>query len=319
MIVHANAKLGLAGRVALVREIERGSSFRRAAARFGVSPATAHRWWKRWGQASEPERSSLACLHDRSSRPHCSPRRLSPAAEERIVRARQQTNLGPGRLAGIVPHPRSTIWKVLARHGVSRRRRGERQTYRRYEWSRPGALLHMDVKRLARFTEPGHRATGDRATRSRRVGWDYVHVVIDDHSRIAYAEIHRHEDAATNHDCLARATRFYAELGLDPPDAVMTDNAFVYTNSRRFHALLAQLGAKHITPPPFTPRWNGKAERFIRTLQDEWAYAHTWPNSTTRNRSLPSFMRYYNRKRPHSSLGHRPPTSRIHNLRGQDS
>ena len=105
----------------------------------------------------------------------------------------------------------------------------------------------MDVKRLARFTEPGHRATNDRATRSRR----------------------------RDHDCLTRALRFYAQLGLDPPDAVMTDNAFVYTNSRRFRALLTHIGANHITPPPFTPRWNGKAERFIRTLQDEWAYAHT--------------------------------------------
>ena len=318
MIVHANAKLGLAGRLALVREIERGASFRVAAARCGVSPATAHRWWQRWRQAGERERSSLACLCNRSSRPRHSPRRVTGEVEERILRARRETNLGPGRLAGIVRQPRSTIWKVLHRHGVSRRRRGERQTYRRYEWSRPGALLHMDVKRLARYDQPGHRVTGDRNTRSRRVGWDYVHVVIDDHSRVAYAEVHRREDATTNHDCLVRALSFYAQLGLDPPDAVMTDNAKVYTRSRIFNALLTQIGATHITPPPYTPRWNGKAERFIRTLQDEWAYAHTWPDSTTRNRSLQSFIRYYNRKRPHSSLGRRPPQSRIHNLCGQD-
>jgi transposase InsO family protein len=310
MIVHANAKLGLAGRLVLVREIERGASFRVAALRCGVSPATAHRWWQRWRQASEPERSSLACLCDRSSRPHHSPRLVSAEVELRILRARRETNLGPGRLAGIVRVPRSTIWKVLNRHGVSRRRRGERQTYRRYEWSRPGALLHMDVKRLARFDQPGHRITGDRQHRSRRVGWDYVHVVIDDHSRVAYAEVHPRDDATTNHDCLVRALDFYAELGLDPPDAVMTDNAKVYTRSRIFTQLLTQIGATHITTPPYTPRWNGKAERFIRTLQDEWAYAHTWPNSTTRNRSLQSFLRYYNRQRPHSSLGHRPPQSR---------
>jgi transposase InsO family protein len=319
LIVHANAKLGLAGRLALVREIERGASLRLAAARFGVSPATAYRWWQRWGQASEPERSSLACLHDRSSRPHRSPRRVAEEVEQTILRARRETNLGPGRLAGIVRQPRSTIWKVLHRHGVSRRPRGERQTYRRYEWSRPGALLHMDVKRLARFTEPGHRVTHDRHTRSRHVGWDYVHVVIDDHSRVAYAEVHPREDAATNHDCLARAVRFYTQLGCQPPDAVMTDNAMVYTKSRAFKTLLTQIGAKHITPPPFTPRWNGKAERFIRTLQDEWAYAHTWPDSTTRNRALPSFIRYYNRERPHSSLRDRPPQSRVHNLCGQDT
>jgi len=176
----------------------------------------------------------------------------------------------------------------------------------------------MDVKRLARFDQPGHRITGNRRTRSRRVGFDYVHVVIDDHSRVAYAEVHSHENAATNHDCLARALSFYAQLGLDPPEAVMTDNALVYKRSHSFQALLTQTGAKHITPPPFTPRWNGKAERFIRTLQDEWAYAHTWPNSTTRNRGLQSFIRYYNRRRPHSSLGHRPPLSRVHNQSGQD-
>jgi transposase InsO family protein len=177
----------------------------------------------------------------------------------------------------------------------------------------------MDVKRLARYDQPGHRVTGDRQSRSRRVGWDYVHVVIDDHSRVAYAEVHPREDATTNHDCLVRALSFYAQLGLDPPDAVMTDNAKVYTRSRIFNALLTQIDATHITTPPYTPRWNGKAERFIRTLQDEWAYAHTWPDSTTRNRSLQSFIRYYNRKRPHSRLGHRPPLSRIHNLCGQDS
>lgn len=319
MIVHANAKLGLAGRLALVREIERGSTLRMAAARFGVSPATAHRWYRRWRQASEPQRSSLACLHDRSSRPRCSPRQVAGDVEQLILRARRETNLGPGRLAGIVRQPRSTIWKVLLRNGVSRRPRGERQTSRRYEWSRPGALLHMDVKRLARFAQPGHRVTADRANRSRRVGWDYIHVVIDDHTRLAYTEIHHHENAATNHDCLARALRFYAELGCRPPDAVMTDNALVYTNSQRFKNLLTQIGATHITPPPFTPRWNGKAERFIRTLQEEWAYAHTWPNSTTRNRALPSFTRYYNRRRPHSSLGHRPPISRVHNLCRQDT
>ena len=122
----------------------------------------------------------------------------------------------------------------------------------------------MDVKRLARFDQPGHRVTKDRRNRSRRVGWDYVHVVIDDHSRLAYAEVHPREDATTNHDCLVRALRFYAQLGLDPPDAVMTDNAKVYT-SHAFTTLLAATGATHITPPPSTPRWNGKAERFIRT------------------------------------------------------
>lgn len=196
-----------------------------------------------------------------------------------------------------------------------------RQSFRRYEWSRPGALLHMDVKKLARFSVPGHRVTGDRSTKDlhRGIGYDHLHCVVDDHSRLAYVELHPREDADTNARTLERALRFFAELGLDPPEAVMTDNAMVYRRSQRFQAVLSDAGIRHIRTPAYTPRWNGKAERFIRTLQDEWAYAHTWPNSRTRARSLLSFLRYYNRQRPHSSLGDRPPISRVHNVRGQYS
>lgn len=310
MNLHANAKLGLAGRRQLVAAIESGMSMRAAAEAFGVSPATAHRWWHR-----ALEGSSLA---DRSSRPHRQPRRLSPAEEEPILRARRETNLGPGRLAGIVRRARSTVWKVLHRHGLSRRPRGERQSYRRYEWSRPGALLHMDVKKLSRFRFPGHRATGSRvAGRNRAVGYDYLHCVVDDHSRLAYVELHPREDAETNARTLERALCFFAELGLAAPEAVMTDNAFVYTNGRRFNEILASAGIRHIRTPIYTPRWNGKVERFIRTLQDEWAYSRTWTSSSARARSLQSFIRYYNRRRPHSSIADRPPISRVHNLRGQ--
>lgn len=308
MNLHANAKLGLAGRRELVAAIEAGASLRRAAALFGVSPATAHRWWHRWLDGDE--------LVDRSSRPRRQPRRLSAFEEERILRARRETNLGPGRLAGVLDRARSTIWKVLHRHGLSRRPRGQRQSYRRYEWSRPGALLHMDVKRLTRFSAPGHRRHGQRRLRSRGVGYDYLHCIVDDHSRVAYVELHPREDAETNARTLERGLRFFADLGLAPPDAVMTDNAFVYTNGRRFKALLASIGARHITTPPYTPRWNGKVERFIRTLQDEWSDSRTWPSSSSRARSLQSFIRYYNRRRPHSSLQDRPPISRVHNVRG---
>jgi hypothetical protein len=152
----------------------------------------------------------MAALVDRSSRPHRQPRRLSPAEEEPILRARRETNLGPGRLAGIVRRARSTIWKVLWRHGLSRRARGPRPSYRRYEWSRPGALLHMDVKKLARFTVPGHRVTGNRSTKDihRGIGYDYLHCVVDDHSRLAYVELHPREDAETNARTLERALRF---------------------------------------------------------------------------------------------------------------
>ena len=309
MNLHANAKLGLAGRRELVAAIEAGASLRRAAASFGVSPATAHRWWHRWLDSEG--------LADRPSRPLRQPRRLGAAEEDRILEARRQTNLGPGRLAGILGRARSTIWKVLHRHGVSRRPRAQRESYRRYQWSRPGALLHMDVKRLSRFSTPGHRRHGDRAIRSRNVGYDYLHCIVDDHSRIAYVELHPRENAETNARTLERGLRFFAELGLAPPEAVMTDNAFVYLHGRRFHQLLAAAGARHIRTPAYTPRWNGKAERFIRTLQDEWSDSRTWPNSSSRARSLQSFIRYYNRRRPHSSLGDRPPISRVHNVCGQ--
>lgn len=317
MKVHANAKLGLAGRRELVLAIERGMSLKQAAVCFSVSPATAHRWWHRWIAEARCD----ASLCDRSSRPHRQPRRLTALQEEPILRARRETNLGPGRLAGIVRRPRSTIWKVLHRHGLSRRPRGMRQSFRRYEWSRPGALLHMDVKKLARFSVPGHRVTGDRSTKDlhRGIGYDHLHCVIDDHSRIAYVELHPREDADTNVRTLERALRFFADLGLDPPEAVMTDNAFVYAHSRRFHQLLHGNGIRHIRTPPYTPRWNGKAERFIQTLQNEWAYSRVWANSSIRARSLQSFIRYYNHKRPHSSLGDRPPISRVHNVCRQDS
>jgi transposase InsO family protein len=311
MNLHANAKLGLAGRRELVLMIEAGASMRAAAGAFGVSPATAHRWW---------HRALAGCsLADRSSRPHRQPRRLGPAEEEAILRARRETNLGPGRLAGILGRARSTIWKVLWRHGLSRRPRGQRQSFRRYEWSRPGALLHMDVKKLGRFRVPGHRATGSRAEkeRNRGVGYDYLHCVLDDHSRTVYVELHPCENAETNARTLERALRFFAELGLDPPEAVMTDNALVYRRGRRFKEILDNAGIKHIRTPLYTPRWNGKVERFIRTLQDEWAYSRSWPNSSARARGLPSYVRYYNRRRPHSSIGDRPPISRVHNLRGQ--
>jgi transposase InsO family protein len=317
MLLHRNAKLGLAGRHALVCSIEDGLSLRAAAAAFNVSPATAHRWWHRWLEGGRMH----AALVDRSSRPRRQPRRLSSAEEEPILRARRETNLGPGRLAGIVRRARSTIWKVLARNGLSRRPRGQRHSCRRYEWSRPGALLHIDVKKLARFSIPGHRVTGDRSTKDlhRGIGYDHLHCVVDDHSRLAYVELHPRDDAETNARTLERALRFFADLGLEPPEALMSDNAMVYRNSRRFRELLTRHQLRHIRTPAYTPRWNGKVERFIGTLQQEWAYARTWRNSSERARSLLSFLRYYNRRRPDSSLGDQPPISRVHNLCGQDS
>jgi transposase InsO family protein len=248
---------------------------------------------------------------------------MTAAEEGPILRARQETGLGPGRLAGICRRARSTIWKVLWRYGLSRRRRGERQSFKRYEWSRPGALLHVDMAQLPRFHHPGHAVTGERArtgAHRRQVrGTVYLHCVIDDHSRYAYVEQHQANTGEVAAAVLARAIDHFARLGLDPPEAVMSDNAFAYRNSRAFREVLEGCGARHILIPPYTPRWNGKVERFIRTLKTEWAYAHTWPSSGHRSRALASFLRYYNRRRPHSSLADRPPISRVHNVRGQDS
>jgi transposase InsO family protein len=283
--------------------------------------ATAHRWWHRWLQAEPAARDSGAWSADRSSRPHRCPRRLDAGEEQRICRARERTNLGPGRLAGIVGRARSTVWKVLHRHGLSRRQRGTRQTFRRYEWAQPGALLHMDTKRLERFDGPGHWATGDRSgqVRSRGTGHVFVHCVVDDHSRLAYAECHAADSAQAAAATLQRAIAWMREQGCQPPEAVMTDNALIYRRSRIFRAVLEHHQARHIRTPAYTPRWNGKVERFIQTLDREWAKSRTWPNHQARDRALSSFLRYYNRRRPHSSLGDRPPISRVHNVLGQDS
>jgi transposase InsO family protein len=316
-------RLGPGGRLELVRLIEQGSSLRAAAGALNVAPATAHRWWHRWRQASEQERASRACLRARAPIPRSCPWRLSVEAEHRILEARRRTNLGPARLAGIVGYRRSTVWKVLWRHGCSQRRRTPKQRFtRRYEWAEPGALLHMDAKQLPRFDTPGHWAHGDRSVHARNCGparIEFAHVVVDDHSRLAYVEIHRRDRGDIAAAVLRRAAAWMAEQGCGHVEAVMTDNAMAYRRSREFSTALAQLGARHILIPPRTPRWNGKAERFIRTLDEEWAHARIWPSSTRRNRALTSFLRYYNRRRPHTSLGDRPPISRVHQDRGQDT
>jgi transposase InsO family protein len=314
-------KLGLAGRLALVELIEGGETLRAAAVASNVSPATAHRWWHRWRQASDAQRADRSCLRARPPVPRSCPWALSAEAEQRILRARAQTNLGPARLAGIVGFRRSTVWKVLKRHGCSRRRRSApRQTTRRYEWAAPGALLHIDTMQLPKFDRPGHFATGQRAEehRTRQAGTTYVVSVIDDHSRLAYCELHSAEDRWTTTATLRRAAAWMADQGCHTIEAVMSDNHKAYT-SHHFQALLDELGARHITTPPYTPRWNGKVERFHRTLNDEWARSRTWPTSRQRDRALTSFLRYYNRRRPHTSLADRPPISRVHQDRGQDS
>jgi transposase InsO family protein len=315
-------KLGLQGRLELVLLVERGSTLRAAAAALSVAPATAHRWWHRWKHASQAERASLACLRTRSSRPRSCPWALSSEAEQAILTARAKTNWGPMRLTWLTGRHRSTIWKVLERHGVSRQRRTARpQSTRRYEWTEAGALLHIDAFELPRFDVAGHWAHGDRSEphRTRHAGTVKVIGVIDDHTRLAYCELHGAENKHTVSGTLRRAAAWMTEQGCGPLQAVMSDNALCYARSDEFRDTLTELGARHILIPPRTPRWNGKIERFFRTLDTEWAHSRVWPNSATRDRALSSFIRFYNRRRPHTAAGGRPPISRVQHVREQDS
>ena len=225
------------------------------------------------------------------------------------------------RLTALTGRHRSTVWKVLARHGCSRRRRSPRQTSRRYEWAEAGALLHIDAYEAPKFERPGHWAHGERGERhrSRGAGKTVVVGVVDDRTRLAYCELHGAENAQTVSATLRRAAAWMAEQGCGPPQAVMSDNAKCYSTSHAFRATLAELGARHILIPPYTPRWNGKVERFFGTLDTEWAHGRVWPDSATRDRALSSWLRFYNRRRPHSAAGGRPPISRVQQVRGQDS
>jgi transposase InsO family protein len=313
-------KLGLAGRFELVRLVEGGASLRAAAAALNVAPATAHRWWHRWRGASDAERASRGCLSTRRPVPKSCPWALSADQERAILEAREKTNWGPMRLTYLTGRHRSTVWKVLARHGCSRRRRScQRQTTRRYEWTEAGALLHIDAYSVAKFDRPGHWATGDRTQRSRAAGKTVVIGVEDDHTRLAYCELHSAENATNVSATLKRAAQWFTDQGCGPVQAVMSDNAKCYSRSHEFRDTLAELRARHILIPPYTPRWNGKIERFFGTLDTEWAHGRVWPDSTTRDRALQSFLRFYNRRRPHSAANGRPPITRVHQVREQDT
>jgi transposase InsO family protein len=319
MSFHRNAKLGLAGRLALVRAIEGGLSLKAAAAAFSVSPATAHRWWHRWLEAGEEARSSLSCLLDRSSRPHRSPRQLAPELAEAICACRRATGWGPRLVASATGFCHSTVWKVLRRAGISRPPAAVREPANRYEWPCPGDLLHMDTSEYARFQRPGHRVTGDRRSQDRqhRDGVDIVHAIVDDHSRLAYAEIHDDQRAATVVGLLERALAFYAAHGINAK-RLMTDNGWSYVKSRDLRRLLARTQIRHLTTKPYRPRTNGKVERFHQTMAREWAYGLVYSSHRERAAALPHWLNHYNTQRPHSSLEGRPPTSRVHNLRRQD-
>jgi transposase InsO family protein len=311
------ARLGLAGRHALVRSIAAGSSIRRAAWAFNVSPATAHKWWHRW-PSEGPDG-----LRDRSSRPRRSPAMLGASDQERICEVRRHTGWGPRPIAGVVGRPHSTVHRTLQRHGISRPPRPRREAVARYEWPCPGDLLHLDVKSYARFRRPGHAVTGDRRTKGARLtkpklGYDFAHAAVDDHSRLAYCELRPDERAASITAFVERALGFYASHGI-PVRRILTDNHWSYTRNRSLRELLERRGIEHWTIRPYRARTNGKVERFHQTMAREWGYGLRYRSSQHRARALPHWLRYYNRQRPHSSIGDRPPISRVHDVSGRDS
>jgi transposase InsO family protein len=221
-----------------------------------------------------------------------------------------------------VGHPHSTISKVLKRHGLSRPPRPARELARRYEWPCPGDLLHADWTLYARFQTPGHAVTGDRtrsaAERKARVGYDFAHAIVDDHSRLGYTELLADAKAATVTAFTERALAFFATHGIEAK-RLMTDNHWSYTRNRSLRELLEARGIRHLKTPKRRPQPNGKVERFHQTMAREWAYGMRYRSSRHRATALPHWLRYYNERRPHSSLGGLPPISRVHNVCGQHS
>jgi transposase InsO family protein len=297
-------------------------SLKAAAAAFSVSPATAHRWWHRWREADPAQRDSLVCLFDRSSRPRRCPRMLSAGEQARICAARRRSGWGPRLIAGETGHPHATVWRTLRRAGLSRRARAPREQARRYEWPCPGDLLHIDSKRFGRFSRPGHAVTGrrDRTAADKRlcVGWEFVHSIVDDHSRLAYSELHRDERAGTVVGFVERALAFFDRHRVEPK-RLISDNAWTYTHNRALAELLSGHGVRHLLIPPHRPQVNGKVERYQQTLKREWALGQTYRSSEHRAAALSHWLDHYNTRRPHSALDGRPPISRVHNLLRQDT
>jgi len=297
--------------------IEMGMSERQAAACRSVSSCTAHRWKRRWLAASASERSSGAWAQDRSSRPHRSPRRTAAELEQRVLAERERTGWGPRLIAGTTGVAHSTVHAILKRHGRSRVTRTPREAFQRYEWPCPGDLLHMDIKRYRRFRRPGHPFISDERQTSKEIntqlGYDYCHAIVDDHSRLAYAELLADTRAATVTAFTERALAWFDRKGISVR-RVMTDGAWTYTHNNSLRALLADRHIGQIITPPYTPRINGKVERLHQTMDREWARGKRYRNSSARNRALKHWLRYYNQRRPHSSLGGQPPNSRAHNL-----
>jgi len=303
MDIHKNARLTPVLREELAKKVlSQAVTLNSAAAEFKVTAKTAGKWVRRYQQQGRPG------LQDRSSRPLRSPRRCPPqqASQVEILRRQRWTGL---RIALATGLSRATVSRILRRLHLSRIRDLEPlPPVVRYEHAAPGDLLHLDIKKIGRFQAMGCRITGHRRGRIHRAGWEYVHVAIDDHSRIAFSQILPNQKAPSAVAFLQAAVDYYARLGI-AISRVLTDNGPCY-RSGSFRRLCLQLGIRQRFTRPYTPRTNGKAERFIQTALREWAYARAYDNSQARALELPRWLHQYNWHRPHASLNHAPPISR---------
>ena len=305
MNTHKHARLTIYGRDLLVRRIlEHGQRPVEAAQAMGVSARTAYKWLARY------HAQGLEGLYERSSRPARCPQQLSAATRDRIIALRRERRIYRA-ISQEVGVPVTTIARVLQRAGLNRLSALDpAPPIKRYTHDAPGDLLHLDIKKLGRFKRPGHRVTGDRqAGRSRGAGWDYVHVAIDDHSRLSFCQIHPDEKAESAVAHLKAAIAYYPSLGVRVT-GIMTDNGACYT-SMAFAKVCKQLGIKHLRTKPYTPKTNGKAERFIQTALREWAYARPYQTSDQRAKNLPLWVHLYNWHRPHGGIKDKTPISRL--------
>ncbi len=308
MKLHANARTCPHSRALAIRRIERkGWTLSATAEAAGISVRTVSKWRRRYREEGGQG------LVDRPSTPHRIPQRTS---EERVqaIAALRRERLTGWEIAERLQMPASTVSTILTRIGLGRLSRLEQpEPPNRYQRERAGELVHIDVKKLGKIGRPGHRVNGDRRTRSRGIGWEYVHVAIDDATRLAYVEVLADEKAVTAVGFLRRAVAHFGDYGIRV-ERVMTDNGPCYRAV--VHALACRaLGIRHLRTRPYRPRTNGKAERFIRTMLGGWAYGAIYQTSTQRRRALPAWLDYYNRRRPHGSLSRQAPIERLHSLR----
>jgi transposase InsO family protein len=301
--MHKNARLTPKGRALMLARLEAGQHQVDVAQAMGVSLTTLKKWLRRYRE------EGAAGLLDRSSRPRGSPQQLPPAVVEQVVALRRQRRTGRF-IARHVEISSASVSRILRRAHLSRWRELEPQPpIRRYERERPGELLHLDTKKLGRITRIGHRITGDRSGAYGKAGWEFVHVAIDDASRVALASVASNEKGETATAFLEAAVAHFAQRGVRI-ERVMTDNGPGYL-SHAFRDACTRLKVRHVRTRPYTPRTNGKAERFIQTCLREWAYAEAYPNSDQRTAALARWLHHYNWHRPHTALNSRPPISRL--------